>query len=320
MSATNPFPPAVQAFADDRDGSRMIELGHGRHTFKWYDYQSPSPEQLDALQKQYELHPLAMEDVRTFDERAKVLDFGNYLFVTVHSLTREEGDVEDHEVEIFLAHDYLITIHDEPMPEIDLALKRLVGDAKHREMGPDFVLYLVIDELTNNLFPMLDRMDDEIDSVEEETLSRAGPATLKRIFRLKQEYIKMRRSVAPMRDVMNALAGTRYGLIEAQTALYYRDIYDRLSRIYELIETGRDLLGNALDTYLSVQSNRLNEVSKTLAIIATIFLPISFIVGWGGMNFTGMPFNNLQLMYAVNVSLILIPVAMLIYFKIRGWF
>lgn len=313
-ASTLPSPPP------ERNGSRIIELGHGRRIFKWYDYHAPTPEQLDALQQQYDLHPLAMEDVRTFDERAKVLDFENYLFITVHSLTRENGEMNDHELEVFLGRDFLITVHGEPMPDIDIALKRFLADTKRQELGPDFFLYLIVDEMTNNLFPMLDQMDDDIDTVEAETLQHATPQTLNRIFQSKQEYIQMRRSVAPMRDVMNALAGTRYGLIDTKTALYYRDVYDRLSRIYELIETGRDLLGNVLDTYLSVQSNRLNEVTKTLTIIATIFLPISFIVGWGGMNFKLMPFESPAVFWLVNISLLVVPIIMLLYFRRKGWF
>lgn len=297
-----------------------MEMGRGRRVFKWYDYLAPTPAQLDALQQEYELHPLAMEDVRTFDERAKVLDFGTYLFITVHSLTRHDGEMRDHELEAFLARNLLITIHGEAMPEIDRALKRFLADPKRQELGPDFFLYLMVDEMTNNLFPMLDQMDDEVDLIEEETMSNATPKTLKHIFELKQEYIQMRRSIAPMRDVMISLSSTRYGLIDSRTALYYRDVFDRLSRIYELIETGRDLLGNALDTYLSVQSNRLNQVTKTLTIIATIFLPISFIVGWGGMNFELMPFDNAVVFWLVTLSLIVIPLGMLLYFKKQEWF
>lgn len=320
MSANPALPTAVPPTPNGTSSTRILELGRGRRVFKWYDYQSPTPEQLDALQAEYNLHPLAMEDVRTFDERAKVLDFGDYLFVTIHSLTRADGDMVDHELEVFLGRDYLITIHNEPMPEIERALKRCMSDPKRQDLGPDFFLYLIVDEMTNVLFPMLDVMDDAIDNIEEETLDHATQKTLKRIFELKQEYIRMRRSVAPMRDVMIALAGTRFGLIDSKTALYFRDVYDRLSRIYELIETGRDLLGNALDTYLSVQSNRLNEVNKILTIIATIFLPISFIVGWGGMNFVQMPFQSDAWYWGVTLSIIVIPIIMLIYFKRKGWF
>lgn len=300
--------------------SHVLELGQGRRAFKWYDYQSPTPEQLDVLQRQFTLDPLAMEDVRAFDERAKVLDFGEYLFITVHSLTREKGEMQDHELEAFLGRDYLITIHQEPLPQVESARRRCFLDTKHQALGPDYLLYLIVDEMTDSLFPMLDGMDDEIDAIEAETLNKATPKTLNKIFQLKQEFIQMRRSVAPMRDVINALASTRYGLIDSRTALYYRDVYDRLSRIYELIETARDLLGNALDTYLSVQSNRMNEVMKGLTVIATIFLPISFIVGWGGMNFDRMPFDSDLLFWVVNAFIIAIPLGMILYFRRKGWF
>lgn len=313
-------PTSADAPQMNGDGTRVVELGHGRSIFKWYEFYCPTPEQLDDIQRQFHLDPLAMDDVRSYDERAKVLDFGDYLFITVHALVRSDGEMHDHELEVFLGRDFLITIHNDPLPEIDRALKRCIIDPKRQDLGPDYFLYLVVDEMTDSLFPMLDSMDDQIDEIEDETLTKASPDTLSRIFELKQEYIKMRRSVAPMRDVINALASTRYGFIDSKTALYFRDVYDRLSRIYELIETARDLLGNALDTYLSVQSNQLNKITKTLTIIATIFLPISFIVGWGGMNFELMPFREQVVFWIVNISLIAIPTGMLLYFKKQGWF
>jgi magnesium transporter len=331
MSQTEPSSTTVPALPPDGSGLHTLDLGKGRHTFKWLDYEAPSPEALNELQTQYDFHPLAMEDVRTFDERAKVLDFGNYLFITVHALRRASDaqraaapndpdlDIHDQELEVFLGKDYVITVHAEPLPEIERAAKRFVGDPKHQELGPDYLLYLIVDEMTDALFPMLDQIDDQVDSVEEETMDKATPQTLRSIFQYKHDLIKMRRSVAPMRDVMNSLASTRYGMVDAKTALYFRDVYDRLSRIYELIETARDLLGNALDTYLSVQSNRLNEVVKRLTVIATIFLPISFIVGWGGMNFRFMPFDSYWLFWVVNISLIAVPIGMVIYFRRKGW-
>ncbi len=300
--------------------ARVLELGRGRSTFKWYDYLDPTSEQIDQLQRDFDLHPLAIDDVRTFDERAKVLDFGGYLFITVHTLTRHDGELHDHEMEVFLGRDYLITVHSDPLPEIEQALARFTGDPKRQELGPDYFLYLIVDGMVDKLFPLIDLADDEIDVIEEQTLDRPTPDTLKQIFRLKQDLIQVRRSVAPMRDVSNALASTRFGLVDSRTALYYRDVYDRLSRIYELIETARDLLANALDTYLSVQSNRLNEVVKRLTVIATIFLPISFIVGWGGMNFDLMPFREEVVFWAVNIALIVVPIGMLLYFRKKGWY
>ena len=158
--------------------TRVTDLGHGKSTFKWSEYQSPTPAQLDALQQQFDFHPLAMDDVRSFDERAKVLDFGTYLFITVHALMHDNGEMHDHELEVFLGRDILVTVHVDPLPEIEVALKRFLADPKRQDLGPDYFLYLIVDELTNNLFPILDKMDDEVDVVEEETLVKATPQTL----------------------------------------------------------------------------------------------------------------------------------------------
>ncbi len=298
---------------------RVVQLGKGGKAFKWVDYDCPRPEQIDELGREYHFHPLTLDDAKTFDQRAKLQDYGDYLFLSLHTLSRENGELEDREVEAFLGRDYLITIHREPLTLLERVRRRFEADNTRIQVGPDFLLYLIVNEMAEGIFPILDAIDEEIDELEDETIERATALTLQRIFRLKQELIKMRRSIAPMRDVVNALAGTRYGFVDAQTALYFRDVYDHLARIYELIETARDLLGSALDTYLSVVSNRLNEVMKRLTVIATIFLPISFLVGLGGMNFQQFPFGSDLAYGAMMVSVILVPALMLLYFWRKGW-
>ncbi len=298
---------------------RIIPLGTGRKKFKWIDYHAPSPEQIDALGQEYDFHPLTLEDAKTFDQRAKIQDYGKYLFLSLHALQRENGTLHDFEIEAFLGQDYLITVEREPLPLLDRVRRRFQSDDARAELGPDYLLYVILDEIVESIFPIVDTVDEEIDRLEDETIERATPETLQRIFRLKQDLIEMRRSIAPMREVVNALASTRYGFVDQQTAIYFRDVYDHLARIYELIETERDLLGSALDTYLSVVSNRLNDVMKRLTIIATIFLPISFIVGFGGMNFQQVPFDNSALFGLVMSSLILVPALMLVYFWRKGW-
>jgi magnesium transporter len=173
--------------------------------------------------------------------------------------------------------------------------------------------------MADSYFPLLDEVEDEIDILEDQILENATQETLHRIFTLKQQLVYLRKITAPMRDVMNALAGTRYGMISEHTAFYFRDVYDHLARIYELVETSRDLLGNALDAYLSIVSNRLNEVMKRLTLIATIFMPISFLAGLGGINFQQMPFNS-PVAFVVFLGVIaLVPVVMLIWFWRSKW-
>ncbi len=299
---------------------RVLDLERGPRPFKWLDFEAPTDEQIDELGREYPFHPLALDDVRTFDQRAKLQDFGDYLFLSLHTLSRSGREtLRDHELEAFLGPDYLITLHREPMPLLEDVRQRFEGDKGKGERGADFLLYVIVDEMVEAIFPVLDGVEEEIDTLEDQTIEKPTPETLQSIFHLKRELIEMRRTIAPMREVMIGLASARYGLVDNATALYYRDVYDHLARIHELIETERDLLGSALDTYLSVVSNRLNEVMKRLTLIATIFLPISFLVGMGGMNFPQFPFENWLVYGALMAALVLVPTGMLVYFWKQGW-
>ncbi len=295
----------------------------------WLDVDCPTEQDLDWLARTYHFHPLTIEDLRHFDQRAKVEAYnassyddtstrGNgtvgYLFLSLTTTQRENGELHPLEMEAFLGPDYIMTVHREPIAAI-----REVREHIGRDVRADFLLYLLCDNMVDVYFPLLDEIEDEIDALEDEILSNATQETLHGIFTLKQQLILLRKLTGPMRDVMNALAGTRYGLISAQTALYFRDVYDHLVRIYDLIETSRDLLGNALDAYLSTVSNRLSEVMKRLTLIATIFLPISFLVGFGGMNFTQLPFDNPVAFDMMMALIVLVPTVMLIWFRHSKW-
>ena len=303
----------------------------------WLDVNAPSEDDLGWLARAYAFHPLTIEDCREFNQRAKIEAYADtaslaaspsgadssaprsygapgYLFLSLMMAARAGGDLGAQELEAFLGPDYLITVHREPLPVLDA-----IREQSTKETRADFLLYRLADHIVDNYFPLLDEMDDEIDALEDQILENATQATMERIFTLKQQLVFLRKVTAPMRDVMNALAGTRYGLIDAQTALYFRDVYDHLTRIYDLIETSRDLLGNALDAYLSIVSNRLNEVMKRLTLFTTVFMPISFLVGFGGMNFTQMPFNN-PVVFAIIMALIIcLPLTMVIWFRRSKW-
>jgi magnesium transporter len=303
----------------------------------WLDVSAPTEDDLAWLARTYNFHPLAIEDCRSFNQRAKVEAYTDasargetalqsdstaarvdpsksYLFLSLTTTAREDAELRAQEMEAFLGPDYLITVHREPLPALDAVREHYAANTR-----ADFLLYLIADHMVDAYFPLLDEMDDEIDALEDQILENATQATMQRIFTLKQQLVFLRKITAPMRDVMNALAGTRYGLIDAQTALYFRDAYDHLTRIYDLIETSRDLLGNALDAYLSTVSNRLNEVMKRLTLFTAVFMPISFLVGFGGMNFTQMPFNNPVVFGILIALLISVPATMLIWFWRSKW-
>ncbi len=280
----------------------------------WLDVSAPTEDDLAWLETNYKFHPLTIEDCRHFNQRTKVEAYDGYLFLSLTTALRRDDEIVPQEMEAFLGKDYLITVHREPLAAMDAARTRLAADAH-----ADFLLYLIADHMIDSYFPLLDEMEDEIDTLEDEILENATQETLHRIFRLKQQLVFLRKLAAPMREVMNALAGTRYGLIDEHTALYFRDLYDHLVRIYDLVETSRDLLGNALDAYLSSVSNRLNEVMKRLTLFATIFMPISFLVGFAGINFQQMPFDKPTAFAILLALLVLVPVSMLIWFARSKW-
>ncbi len=288
-------------------------------TIVWLDVAAPTDDDLNWLAREYNFHPLAIEDCRHFDQRAKVEPYDGYLFISVDAVTRQNGELVAQEMEVFLGADYLITVHREPLAVIEAMRARCLADSRTSAYRADMLLYQIVDQMVDAFFPLLDEIEDEIDELEDVILEHATQATMQRIFALKQQLVYLRKMVAPMREAMNALAGTRYELINLRTAVYYRDVYDHLVRIYDLIETSRDLLGNALDAYLSTVSNRLNEVMKRLTLLTTIFMPISFLVGFGGMNFTQLPFDN-PIAFGVMIGLlIIVPIGMMIWFWRSKW-
>ncbi len=284
----------------------------------WLDVNAPTEDDLTWLARTYNFHPLAIEDCRNFNQRAKVEAYDGYLFLSLTTSMRDNGEVHPHELEIFLGADYLVTVHREPLGALD-AVRQHIGTMRLTERA-DFLLYLIADHMVDAYFPLLDEIEDEIDALEDEILANATQETLQRIYDLKRQLVTLRKLAAPMRDVMNSLAGTRYATIDPQTALYFRDAYDHLTRIYDLIETSRDLLSNALDAYLSSVSNRLSEIMKRLTLLTTIFMPISFLVGFGGMNFTSMiPFENSMAFGILITLLIAVPMIMLLWFRRSKW-
>lgn len=303
-----------------------MELGYtaprptSSDTTVWLDIFQPTEDDLNWLSSRYQFHPLAIEDCRHFDQRSKVDAYDGYLFISVDEVARDNSNILAHELEVFLGPDFLITVHREPLAALDELRARSASDNRIAHYHADMLFYQIIDRIVDAIFPLLDQMEDEIDDLEDEILDRATQVSLHHVFNLKRQLVTLRKTVGPMRDAMDVLADTRYEFIDPHTAPYYRDTYDHLVRIHDLIETSRDLLGNALDAYLSTVSNRLNEVMKRLTLLTTIFMPISFIVGFGGMNFTGfIPFDNPIAFGILMASLVVVPVGMFIWFKQSQW-
>jgi magnesium transporter len=293
----------------------------GKGAYSWVDIAEPTDQDLVWLEETYKFHPLTIEDCRHFNQRAKVEEYDGYLFITlaVPRPAPPGQDMQADELQAFVGADYLVTVHDNILEAVETVRRRLLADKGKIKTSPDFLLYLLADQLVDRYFPIMDDIEEEIGKLEDEILAQPDRQTLNRIFMLKQQLVYLRKTAGPKRELFHALSGRRFPLISARTELYFRDVYDHLVRIYEVIETSRDLLSNALDAYLSVVSNRLNEVMKRLTLVATVFMPLSFIVGFGGMNFEAIPFAEPLAFLLIVAVIVLTPLIMMIWFWRKEW-
>jgi magnesium transporter len=300
------------------DGS-ADKLGKG--AYRWVDIDQPTEDDLHWLETTYNFHPLTIEDCQHFDQRAKVEDYDSYLFITMAVPRRLPiyHDMQADELHCYLGADYLVTVHTDPLGAVDRTRQRLGSDRGKLKTSPDFLMYLIMDQMVDGYFGILDDMEDEVERLEDEIVTEPKRQTLHNIFTLKQQLVYMRKTAGPERELFHALSGRRYAQISSHTDLYFRDIYDHIVRIFEGIETSRDLLSNGLEAYLSVVSNRLNDIMKRLTLVATIFMPLSFIVGFGGMNFQALPFASRTAFIFLLAVMLATPVLMLLWFWRKEW-
>ena len=263
----------------------------------WYELEDANDPKLDELARQYNLHPLHIEDARSRDESVKVDSAPKYTFAVfkpVHLQPDPDSPGDQiaafSPIDIFAGKDFLITISDPTCTATQEALTRARrdGDANH----PARLLYLILDTIVDAYFPAIDHFDDRIDALEDLVIDSPSPEVLQNVFALKRELIDLRRVLVNTRDASLHLQRDPNSIIDAEHQPYIRDIYDHVARLLDSIETQRDLLNSTLDIYLSSVANRTNEVVKVLTILSTIVLPALAISGIYGMNLKGLPFEN----------------------------
>jgi len=305
-----------------RQGGEELAVARDPGLLRWIDMQGQTIADMERLKNEFRLHPLAVDDCLSFDQRPKINDYPEHLFLVIHGFTCPGGDpaeVEVHELHCFLLERTVITVHERVIPALDDVYRRAEKDHVFCGRGADMMLHSIVDAVVDANFPLLDLLSDALDEVEERVLSRLSRTDLTRIFTLKKTLVTMRRTLSPERDVFAILAKRGDPRISEKASLYFRDVYDHLSRIYEHIDTGRDLLGNALDAYLSSVSNRTNEIMKRLTIMSAIFLPLGFVVGFFGQNFEYWPWRAHWFQWLSLVPLLALPVALVIWFYRLGW-
>jgi magnesium transporter len=291
-------------------------------SFFWLDVDQPGEADYAVLRDVFKFHPLAVEDSEKFGQRAKLDDYDDFVFLVVYGAVADEDRLV--EVHCFYSEKFLVTVHRDEAPAFSEVRERYVKRT-HAIDDPAQLLYRIIDALVDSFFPILADFDDRIDELENQTFLHANDEQLQEIFRMKRLLVGLRKAITPQRDMFASLIGGVSELpgLKPEDERYFRDIYDHLLRISDLIDTYRDLLTSSMDVYLSTVSNRLNTVMKQLTIIATVFLPLTFITGFFGQNF-GWMVGNIQTsstFFGLGIGLEVLTVAGLFaLFKRRGWF
>lgn len=263
----------------------------------WVDMPRSSQEDVKLLESVFHFHPLAIEDSLNPQSRVKMEEYRDFLILIVRGVefcedTEDPYDIETANLACFLGKNYVVTVRSDHAPAVDAIVKVLERKPELLDFGPARVMHAVVDESVNAYFPILDRLDEFMDSLEEQIFTRFDQETLREIFRVKRLVVSLRRHLAPQRDAFTILTNRPSPLLAPDTQVYFRDIYDHVLRINDSLETYRELLSNTLDSYLSQISNRLGSVTKALSVVATVSLPFVVVSGMWGMNFHSIPLSG----------------------------
>lgn len=299
-----------------------------RNGVLWVDFIAEPEEQAEPILSSFGFHPLAIDDALQETHTPKVDDWGDYLYIVLSILNykQENGmfQSEVDELDVFLGKNYVITFHDQLLTAVEDTWIACQRDIRHVQDGADHLLYRIVDSLVMSYMPLVEKIDAQIDQIEDRVFDRPSPEILEQIFTLKRLLLTMRRILVPQREVLNKLARDDYRVIDPRDRVFFRDIYDHLVRLHDLNESLRDLVSGALDTYLSVTNNRMNEIMKVLTIITTFFMPITFITGFFGMNFFEpvaglLGWTSQQVFTATMVAVLGLPLLMYFWMRGRTW-
>ena len=278
---------------------------------------------IEKIGKEYDIHPLVLEDIVNTDQRPKLEEFDEFIFVVLKMLNwdDENAEVQSEQVSLLVGRNFVVSFQERPGDVFDPIRDRLrQAKGRIRKMRADYLAYALVDAIVDNYFVVLEKLGDRIELVQEELVGDPSPGTLHAIQNLKRELLFLRKSVWPLREVASGFERSESPIVCDSTRVYLRDVYDHTIQVIDALETCRDLVSGMLDIYLSSISNKMNEVMKTLTIIATIFIPLTFVAGLYGMNFEFMPELHWRLAYPlVLLVMVVIGILMLFYFRRKRW-
>lgn len=298
----------------------------GTNTVSWMDIQGLGSETvLKQVGEIFNLHPLLLEDVVNVPQRPKLEDYNNQLLVISQMvrLKEDESGFDTEQVSFVLGKRYLLSFQEEELQDcFEIVRDRIrTSQGRVRKSGADYLTYLLLDTIIDGYFPVVEHYEDRIEALEDMIISDPDRDTMQEIYDVRRELLALRRLIWPMRNVLHLLMRDHHGIVSDEVQIYFRDSYDHVIQILEIIEAYRELAASLMDVYMSTMGNKLNEIMKFLTVISTIFIPLTFIVGVYGMNFENMPELKGEWSYFI-VWLVMLAVAggLIFYFWRKGWF
>jgi magnesium transporter len=326
-----PVPPDPRHLAVCRTDGRFVreinpadisELIRRPGQFVWFDVQDPQESDAALLREEFGFHPLAIEDATRHHERPKVDQYEGYYLLVFYALgySDELGQLVTQPMNLFIGANYLVSVHNGPVPAIEETIRRWQRNEEGIAWDAGALLYALLDAIVDDYFPVIDRLAERVETIEEQIFERFDQSAMQDVFSLKRDLLNVRRIVAPERDVLNILIRREVPIFTAGTVVYLQDVYDHLLRVTDSIDTYRDLLSSALDAFLSVQSNQLNQVVKVLTVTSIVLMACALIAGIYGMNFEHMPELGWRFGYPFALGLmVVVSVGLVLFFRWRRW-
>lgn len=298
----------------------------GTNTISWMDIQGlGSEEVLTQVGDIFTLHPLLLEDVVNVPQRPKVQDYKQQLLIIAHMvrINKEKDGFDTEQVGFVLGKNYLLTFQEEELEDcFEMVRERIrTNQGKVRQLGADYLTYLLLDSLIDGYFPVVEHYEERIEELEDEIVLHPSGKTMQKLYELRRELLALRRLIWPLRNVLNVIIRDHDTVITDDIQIYFRDSYDHIIQLLEIIEAYRELASSLMDVYMSAMGNKMNEIMKFLTVIATIFNPLTFIVGVYGMNFENMPELKWPWGYFICWTFMLgVAGGLIYYFWRKGWF
>ncbi len=309
-------------FVSKVNPSDISEIIKDKQSFVWLDLQDPQEREIKLLRDEFHFHPLAIEDATRHHERPKLDAFDGYYFIVFYAMEYDEqqGRLTTEAMNLFIGANYLVSVHKGQIAAIGDTIKR--WQKNEEEFGRDSgaLLYQLLDAIVDDYFPVIDKLAERVEDIEAQIFERFREEALQEVFGLKRDLLAVRRIVAPERDVLNVLIRREVPIFDRSTILYLQDVYDHIVRITDSIDTYRDLLSSALDAFLSIQSNQLNQVVKVLTITSIVLMTDALIAGIYGMNFEFIPgLHSAYGFWGSIVMMIVLNIGLVLFFKWRKW-